>query len=188
MINKQKINFQLRPKLELFHPNGKGTGCAIRMDLIPATGQMEGSIMLEMANQATAGNMRGPNPVYPRFNWEKKLVVRLGFNDLCKVLQVFRGECESLEDGRGLYHRTAKASTKIVLRHMMDPIAGYSLELYRTTASGENESAHFIFSSAEALGVCETIADVMGIVAFGIPSERQDFKRTCAESENANMV
>ncbi len=178
----------IRPKLEFFHPNGKGTGCAVRLELIPAHDREGGSIMLSAANQLTIGNLRGPNPVYPRFNWEGKIVVRLDFNDLCKILQVLRGECESLEDGHGLYHRTAKSTTKIVLRHLTDQVPGYSFELYRTLSSGEDDAAHFLFNPAEALGLCESIADSMSLIAFGVPMALLRSDVTRGETNNANAA
>ena len=158
-----------RPSLRFFHPNGRGTGCAVKMDLHPAHDRVDGSIMLKVANQMTVGNMQGPNPTFPRFDWENSMSVKLDFSDLCKMLQVFRGECESLEDGRGLYHRTARATTKIVLRHLVEPVSGYSFELYRTPTQGEEMRAHIFFTPWEALGLAEAIAGSMSVISFGIP-------------------
>jgi len=158
-----------RPKLRFYHPTGKGTGCALEMELHPAHDLTDGSIWMSVANQMTVGDRRGPNPTFPRFDWENKIVVKLDFTDLCKMLQVFRGECENLEDGRGLFHRTARASTKIVLRHLVDPVSGYSLELYRTSAQGDENRAHFMFMPSEALGLAEAIAGSMAVISFGIP-------------------
>lgn len=158
-----------RPSLRFFHANGKGTGCAVSMDLHPAHDRVDGSIMVRVANQMTVGDLRGPNPTFPRFDWENAVSVKLDFSDLCKMLQVFRGECESLEEGRGLYHRTARATTKIVLRHLVDPVAGYSFELYRTPAQGEETRTHILFSPWEALGLAEAIAGSMAVISFGIP-------------------
>ena len=139
------------------------------MDLHPAHDRVDGSIMVRVANQMTVGDLRGPNPTFPRFDWENAVSVKLDFSDLCKMLQVFRGECESLEEGRGLYHRTARATTKIVLRHLVDPVAGYSFELYRTPAQGEETRTHILFSPWEALGLAEAIAGSMAVISFGIP-------------------
>ena len=158
-----------RPSLRFFHPNGRGTGCAVSMDLHPAHDRVDGSIMMKVSNQMTVGNLQGPNPTFPRFDWENAMSVKLDFSDLCKMLQVFRGECESLEDGRGLYHRTARATTKIVLRHLVEPVAGYSLELYRTPMQGEDTRAHIFFTPWEALGLAEAIAGSMAVISFGIP-------------------
>lgn len=159
-----------RPKLSFFHPNGKGTGSAATMELHPAHDRTDGCIMLNVANQMTVGDRRGPNPTFPRFDWENAIRVKLDFNDLCKMLQVLRGECESIEEGRGLFHRSPRASTRIALRHLVEPVPGYALELYRTPAAGGEETrARILFNPSEALGICESIAGAMYIVSFGIP-------------------
>ena len=161
---------QFRPRLAFYHPTPKGTGCAATLELHPAHDDTDGSIMLCAANQMTVGNRMGPNPTFPHFDWENRICVKLDFNDLCAMLQVFRGECETINGDHGLYHRTAKAATKIQLRHLVDPVVGYSLELYKTPAGGGEETrAHLLLSPAEALGLCESIAGAMYLVSFGIP-------------------
>lgn len=159
-----------RPKLTFYHANPKGTGGAVALDLHPAHDDVDGSIMMRIANQMTIGNRLGPNPVFPRFDWENAISVKLGFDDLCQFLQVFRGECESAGDGRGLIHVTARATTNIKLRHLVDPVTGYSLEVYRTMRSnGEESRAHILLSPTEAIGLCESIAGSMSVISFGIP-------------------
>ena len=159
-----------RPKLAFFHPTSKGTGCALSLELHPAHDRTDGCIMMRVANQMTIGNRMGPNPTFPRFDWENVICVKLDFNDLTKMLQVFRGECESIEEGKGLYHATVRATTRIVLRHLVEPTQGYSLELYRTMANGGGEArAHMLLSPAEALGICESVAGALYLVSFGIP-------------------
>ena len=159
-----------RPQLALYHPNGKGTGGAAKMNLHPAHDDTEGCLMLSMARQSAVGGQVGGVQQFARFDWENAITVKLGFADLCAMLQVFNGECESLGDGRGLYHRTARASTKIVLRHLVDPRPCYSLELYRTLAAdGAEASAHMLISSAEAEGLRAAILGSMSVVCFGIP-------------------
>lgn len=159
----------LRPKLRLYHANQKGTGCALSMELHPAHDETAGSIMMSVANQLTTGDRRGPNPTFPTFDWENKITVKLEFADLCRILQVLRGECESLEGDRGIYHQTAWAKTRIVLRHLISPVAGYSLDLFRVPKTGEELRAHFHFHPEEALGLLEAISGSMAIVTFGIP-------------------
>ncbi len=159
-----------RPQLKFYHPNAKGTGCAIQLELLPAQNRREGAIMMSLANQMTVGDMRGAVPRFPRFDWENRITVKLGFMDLARMLQVFRGECESIGDGKGLYHRTSEFSTRIVLRHMVEPLQGYSLEVYRTPSDGSEESrAHFVMNSAEATGLAESISGSMAVVSFGVP-------------------
>ena len=166
----QQTPGQFRPSLRFYHATPKGTGCAATLELHPAHDDTDGCIMMTAMNQMTVGNRMGPNPTFARFDWENRICVKLDFNDLCAVLQVLRGECESINGDHGLYHRTARAATKIQLRHQVDPVSGYSLELYRTPAGGGEEShAHLLLSSAEALGLCESIAGAMYLVSFGIP-------------------
>lgn len=159
-----------RPKLSFYHPNGKGTGAAVEFELHPAHDNTDGSLMMKIANQTEVGNMRAPNPTFARFDWKNAINVKLDFNDLCHILQVFRGEVESIGEGRGLYHMTGSASTKIVLRHLIDPTPGYSWELYRSVR-GSEESVHarILLSSTEAGGLCEAIAGSMYLIGFGIP-------------------
>ena len=171
MNNTQTNRKTYRPQLSLFHANGKGTGCALVLELIPACGNEEGCVMAKIANQMTIGDRSGPIPVYPRFDWENATRLKLDFNDLCKMLQVFRGECESLEDGKGLYHRSAKATTRICMRHVIEPLQGYSLETYRTAQATQEESrAHILLSPHEALGLTAAIESSMGVLCFGVPT------------------
>lgn len=158
-----------RPSQRFFHANVKGTGSALSLELHPAHDRVDGSIMLSMASQMTVGDVRGPNPTFPTFDWEGKMTVKLDFADLSKMLQVFRGECESLEDGHGLFHRSPQFSTRILLRHLIDPVPCYSLELYRSMPGAEDRRARFVFTPWEALGLAEAIAGSMAVITFGIP-------------------
>jgi len=181
---------RFRPSLALYHPTPSGTGCAMKMNLHPAHDDVSGSIMLTLANQMTIGNRNGPNPTYATFDWENALTVKLDFEDLSRMLQVFRGECESVGDGKGLYHATAQFSTSIHLRHMVEPMSAYSLELYRTSRDGKSEShARFLMRPNEALGISLAIEDSFGVIAFGIPMlvqhDTAQYRRETREFRNA---
>ena len=162
-----------RPALAFYHDNARGTGCAVKMTLRPATVDeagttTDGCIWLEIAQQMTVGNRMGPNPTFPRFDWDNRMTAKLDFNDICLILQVLRGETEEINDGKGIYKRTACGLTVIKFRHIIDPVSGYSLELYATHAGGGEESrAHFLMSPAEALGICEAFTGSMRLIAFG---------------------
>lgn len=181
---------QYRPNLAFYHANVKGTGCAMKLSLHPAHDDTDGCIMMTMANQLTIGDRRGPNPVFPKFDWDGKLTVKLDFSDLTRIVQVFRGERESIEDGKGLYHRTARFSTRIALRHMVEPESCYSMELYRTSGDGKEESsARIVLSGAEALGLCLAIENSFGVISFGIPMlvehDTSAYRREVREARNA---
>ena len=158
-----------RPTLTMYHPNGKGTGSAIRLELHPAHDNTAGSIMATIATQLTTGNCMGSMLVYPRFDWEGAITVKLDFTDISKMLQVFRGECESLEYGRGLFHKSTRGTTKIILRHIVEPINGYMLEVSRKTSDSEDSNARIFLSPYEALGLATAIESSMGVICFGIP-------------------
>lgn len=159
-----------RTKMRFFHPNAKGTGCALSLELQPASGDGDGCIMASFANQLTVGNRQASIPTYPTFNWESAVTVKLDFSDLCRILQVLRGECESIDEGKGLYHRSSKAGTKINIRHLIDPVQGYVFEVRRIANEGGAESrAMIIFTPWEALGVAESIAGSMSAICFGVP-------------------
>ena len=171
-MNEQRPTGTFRPSLRFFHANAKGTGSAVRMSLLPAYDTTDGCIMLTIANQASVGARRGPNPTYPRFDWENALCVKLDFNDLTKVLQVLRGACESINDGKGLYHTSAKGATSIRLTHAVDTVQeGYVLDVCRKTGKGGDDEnrARIMFSSAEALGLCEALSGAMCFICFGMP-------------------
>lgn len=159
-----------RPRLAIYHANAKGTGCAIKMELHPAVGAADGSIFCTFAAQKTVGNRLGPNPTFPTFDWDGAITVKLAFDDLTKIQQVFRGECESINGDHGLWHRTAMGNTKIVLRHIVDPVPGYTFEVFFCPADGGEERRWlFLLQPSEALGISEVISGSMYLVAFGVP-------------------
>ena len=158
------------PCLRLYHPNGKGTGCAMVMQLCPADTVHGGFIVVSFANQMTVGNMNCDNPTFPTFDWEDEVDVVLDFNDLRAILQVLRGETESIREGRGIFHKYKDCCQKIQMRHLIDPVCGYSFDVLETSANGSDEQRmHMLLSPAESLGICESIAGSMYLIAFGSP-------------------
>lgn len=157
------------PRLEFYHPNAKGTGCAMVMALSPADSTQNGFIAVSIANQMTVGNPTGDNPTYPTFDWENSVDFVLGFDDLCAILQVLRGETESIREDRGIFHKYKECCQKIQLRHLVDPVCGYSFDVFETSVNGGDEKrVHMFLSPAESLGICESIAGSMYLIAFGV--------------------
>ena len=158
------------PCLRLYHPNGKGTGCAMVMKLRQADTTGDGYIVVSFANQMTVGNPHGDNPTFPKFDWDNRVDVVLDFYDLCAILQVLRGETESIREGRGIFHKYNECCQGIHLRHMIDPVCGYSFEVFETPANSSDEKrVRMLLSPAESLGICESISGSMYLVAFGVP-------------------
>ena len=159
-----------RPAFSLYHPNAKGTGCMMRLELHPAEVGADGYVLMTLTPQI-ANPRQTPRPTFPLYDFENKISARLGFNEITKILQVLRGECESIDCDHGMYLRTTAGSTRIQLRHLFDPVTGYSLEVYNCPSDGGDETrVHFLMSSAEALGVCEAFVGCMYLVTFGIPA------------------
>ena len=158
------------PCLRFYHPNGRGTGCAMVMKLRPADVTNDGFIVVSFANQMTVGNPTGDNPTFPKFDWENKVDVVLDFNDLCAILQVLRGETESVCDGRGIFRKHNGCCQKIQMRHLVEPVCGYSFEVLEIPAnSGDERRVHMLMSPAESLGIYEAITGSMHVIAFGSP-------------------
>ena len=176
MVSKKKLEAMSegcgvnRPRLEFYHPNAKGTGCAMAMALRPSDSTQNGYVAVSFANQMTVGNSTGDNPTCPTFDWENSVDVVLDFNDLCAILQVLRGETESIDGIHGIYHKYKEYCQKIQLRHLIDPVCGYSFEVIETPANGgEEKRVHMLLSPAESLGICESIAGSMYLITFGMP-------------------
>ena len=119
------------------HPNMKGTGSACRLELHPAHDETSGSIFLTLAAQKTLGSGQGAGRVLPTFDWENRLVVKLDRSDLSQILQVLRGMQESVRDGKGLFHRSARACTVIKFTHQIEPHPGYVLAVSRKSEDGK---------------------------------------------------
>ncbi len=175
-----------QPDFAIYHPNGNGTGCAFRMKLHPACVDRDGCIMMELAKQNSVGSHQGAVTTYPTFDWKNKVSVKLDFADICKMIQVLRGTSEGLERGRGLFHRSAKFATKIMLKHVAESVEGFVLGVYRTpalkTASASEQSARIFLTTWEALGIALAFENSIGVICFGIP------KVVGAQSAAASMM
>ena len=158
------------PQLAIYHANKHGTGCAMKMELHPAKGSEDGCFMLILANQMTVGGGSGAARTFSKFNWERRVTVKLNFSDICRIMQVFRGETESIDDGRGLFHDSGRYQTKLVLRHVVTPVQAYSLEVYRNSKNGgEDISAHILLNPAEAYGIFTALEHSIAFICFGVP-------------------
>ena len=162
-----------RPSLVFYRANAKGTGSAMKMELHPAHGDTAGCIMMSLASQKTVGDYRGPNPTFPTFDWENPITVKLDFIDLSKMLQVFRGECESIEDGRGLVHRSPEGLAYIRLAHLIEPIPGYRLDVKLCDGVVIVEQRTIMLAPCEALGLTAAIESSLGVICFGVPGDVQ---------------
>jgi hypothetical protein len=150
-----------RPTLAFYHANGKRTGSALTVALKPATPSRDGRLVVGLTPQDDSD--------CPRFDWARKIEFNLYFTDVCEFLRVFRGEAESIADGRGLFHRTTDANIRINLRHIIEPVSSYAIEVCeRRIADMEERCVCFTLSSAEAVGLTLAIEGSMSALCFGI--------------------
>ena len=151
-----------RPAITICHANARGTGTALRLELHPARTDSDGSILATIAPQ---------NAIKPvaSFYWNNSISVRLCLMDLAKILQVFRGNYESIDDGKGLYHRTINGFTVVRLYHRIEPIGGYVLDVSHKSNDGEPVRLIFLMTYDEAFALAEAIDHAMLYVAFGVP-------------------
>jgi len=160
-----------RPSLSFYHPNGKGTGCALKVILHPSLDTADGYLEIRMASQATVGDLRSNPHSYPTFDWDNYRDFYLGVEAVGKMLMVLRGETESIDDGKGLYSHRLDTDAKIhlVFRHVIEPAQGYSLEMYSKYPGDDEQRKHLIFlSPAESLGLICALEHSIGLMCFGL--------------------
>ena len=162
--------FVRRTRKVFYHPNGKGTGSALQLELHPAHEDTEGSVFLTMAPQRTVGKRMEDDTVHPTFDWRNAVCLKLDLMDLAQILQVLRGVQESLADGKGLFHRSANGRAVIKFEHRIEPIPGYMLDVSKKPLIGDVSRVCFFFRPAEAFACALMLEHALVYVAFGIPT------------------
>ena len=152
------------------HANARGTGSAIRFELHPARGRVAGYIFVDVARQKSVASMQGEVPTFATFDWENKICCKMGLGDLAQMLMVFRGMQESIQDGKGLFHRSAKANTVIKFNHQIEPNPGYLFSVSCKPFDGELRDAFFVFRPEEAVWFSAALETSMSVLAFGVPT------------------
>ncbi len=141
--------------LTFYHPNGKGTGAAARLELrLNGPGEERyDCFFLELAKQKTVANRRSGEG-FATFDWENKVTVKLGFLDVCALLAVLEGGRDQVgENGNGLYHQTNDISTLIAFRRAPER-PGYFLAVSRKQNGGAQLfKGHILLTDAEGLGL-----------------------------------
>ena len=150
-------------KLNLYHPNAKGTGSALSVELVPATINATGRIVLRLKLQKDS--------LSTSFDDSSQIVVSLDVFDVAEFLKVFHGCEESIDDGKGLSHRTTDANFVIKLEHRIEPRPGYLLELSteKNNPKGIKWRYQFFVNPSEAIVLNEIFSSSLVYMAFGIP-------------------
>lgn len=150
-------------KLNLYHPNAKGTGSALSVELVPATINATGRIVLGLKPQKEG--------LSTSFDDSERIVVSLDVFDIAEFLKVFCGCEESIADGKGLFHRTTDANFVVKLEHRIEPRPGYLLELStkENNPEGLMWRCQFFINPSEAFALNEIFSSSLVYMAFGIP-------------------
>lgn len=139
---------------EVKHSNAKGTGAMMEMAYRPATDGVEGCLYIGLSPQC--------NSV---FDMSEKIRYKLTPAEAAEVLQVLKGEREAIQDGKGLYYRTDGVTVRLQFRHVIEPVLGYSLELYE--AMERERTCRIFLSYPEALVMSYAIEHALAPMVFG---------------------
>ena len=164
------MNIENETRTTICHPAPSGKGSAIRFTLHPAHGNVSGCVMCELAKQKTAVSVTGETPTFATFDWENKICCKMGLGDLAQMMMVFRGMQESIQDGKGLFHRSAKANTVIKFSHQIEPRPGYMFSASCKPFDGELRDAFFVFRPEEAVWFSTALEAAMSVLVFGVPT------------------
>lgn len=150
-----------KPTLRFCKPNGRGTGSAIEFKFYPATENGEGEIFVSIAQQVTNNDIM-------KFDFDNAYVFKLRFENVCRVLQVIRGETESLYDltNKGIVD---DYGTVFSFRHCVEGEAHYEFHITYKSADEnyDDYDVRFEMNTAQALGLCVVLEDCLPKMAFG---------------------
>ena len=150
--------------MRIIHANARGTGSALSIERHPATENAEGYMTFAIAPQKTIAKI-------PEFDWDNALTTKLRVVELANVLEVFRGYCESICDGKGIFHYSAVKATTIRFTHNIEPVNSYSLELaVKKLPDGDLKTVRISLSPTEALALECAISHSLHLLVFGVPS------------------
>jgi hypothetical protein len=143
-------------RLVFYHPNSKGSGCALQLDMRLNAGEERryDCFFLSMARQKNVATKTDGREVPASFDWESRLTAKLGFLDVCEIITVLEGRRPAVGNGRGgLFHASGDGNTVIDFRRSEEP-AGYSVALSRkANGSAQPVRMQLLLGEAEAAGL-----------------------------------
>lgn len=146
----------------IYHPNSRGTGCAVEMSVIPASGCVEGRLRFRMAREKLlAGNERS-------FDWKEPIEFSLSIIDTSYLIAVLTGRIDCIEYGKGLLNRSPVHTSVVKFSHQIEPRPGYLLAVTQTPRGTDRLlSAFFVFGEMEAIALTEVLRRALFPMAFG---------------------
>lgn len=144
-------------EINIFHPNAKDMGSALKVRTAYA------DTILQIFPQ------KASDDEIPEYDVECPVGFVANWLDLADMLMVFRGEAESLGDGCGKLGMSSDCTaeeSRLMLRHIIDPVHCYSLEVCEKRDNGERRGT-FCLLPAEALGLSMIIEGVLHHALIG---------------------
>jgi hypothetical protein len=159
----------LRGTLALYHPNSKGSGAALQLELRLNRGEEEryDCFFMEMALQKTQATTGKDGRVPATFDWAAKTTVKLDFLDVCELLTVLEGRSQQAGGQRnGLYHESGNANTIITFKRNPEG-GGIYVGLSRKEKAGNQVfRAQLLLSEAEATGMKSVLQSGLFFMTF----------------------
>ena len=142
-------------ELKIFRPNSKGTGSCLKF-----TQATDGDIAFQIFPQKPS------KCELPDFDWSRPVEFLADWRVFAEMLMVFRGECESLGDGMGWLRTHCAGWSRLMLRHVIEPVHCYMLEIHEKCNDVENHGV-FHLSVAEALGLSLVFEGILNHALVG---------------------
>lgn len=154
------MNLEKIPALALYKANGKNTGTAMRLRLIPngyITRRDGGAVEITFAAQSKDG-----------FDFTKGVKCNLGFQDIMAVVSVLRGYNSTMNDGHGLAFVDADGIKSLFLDEVTNTVGGFCFTAQEEAGSGKRIMC-FYLTPAEALGIEIALTHALNYIVFGVP-------------------
>ena len=168
----QETKKPFNKRLTFYHPNSKGTGSAMQLELRMNRENEDryDCFFLEMAHQKSSANgANGQRRTPATFDWANKVTVKMDFMDICEFLCVLEGRKPQAGNGKGgIYHQAPGTNTLISLSRS-DERTGYYLGVSKkNTKDGESIfKGHMLLTESEALGLRCVLQTSLFFLVFG---------------------
>lgn len=139
--------------LTIKRPNARKTGALL--EVLPSTG-------------CAIGIKLYPQRVSDNIAYDEPLSTILFYDDMALILMVLQGLEESILNGKGIYRQYANHTMRILFRHIIDPVAGYELEIIDTKKDSlETKRAKITLQIQDALALSYGIQGVLSSSLIG---------------------
>ena len=99
IVTSVKKSFGYKPRLMFWHTDDDGNGCAVQIELHPATTKYPGSLMLEFADKDSDDGYCDTDGYHQGgYDWANSLKFRVKLTTIGKMLLVLNGKADHIEE------------------------------------------------------------------------------------------